>query len=167
MAVTAGIGFLIGIGSEGFNYSWVLALLAGGIIVLTNTRTLLRSDWINADGLGAVHPALRAKDPLVCMLSNAAPVANAQGRGERYRDPHDFSQPQSPPFFQSSARTVTPVRGSSALVAVAAVEPSAAARTPALSNGAAASTIRKLLVAVSLELDKVVPPQREIAVRPH
>lgn len=73
VAVAASIGFIIGIGSEGVNYSWVLALLIGGIIaapiaawlvrhipprvlgslvggliILTNTRTLLKSDWIGA-----------------------------------------------------------------------------------------------------------------------
>ena len=73
VAVAASLGFIIGIGSEGVNYSWVLALLSGGliaapiaawlvrhipprvlgslvggVIILTNTRTLLRSDWIDA-----------------------------------------------------------------------------------------------------------------------
>lgn len=73
VAVAASVGFLVGLGSEGVNYAWVAALLAGGvvaapiaawlvrhipprvlgsavggIIVLTNTRTLLRSDWIDA-----------------------------------------------------------------------------------------------------------------------
>jgi uncharacterized protein len=77
VAVAASAGFLIGIGSEGVKASWVAALLiggiiaapiaawlvrhlpprvlgsaVGGIIVLTNTRTLLRSDWIDApDGV--------------------------------------------------------------------------------------------------------------------
>jgi uncharacterized membrane protein YfcA len=73
VAVAASIGFIAGIGSEGIDYAWVAALLAGGvvaapiaawlvryipprvlgsavggIIVLTNTRTLLKSDWIAA-----------------------------------------------------------------------------------------------------------------------
>jgi uncharacterized membrane protein YfcA len=73
VAIAASIGFIIGIGSEGVRYSWVAALLiggiiaapvaawlvrhipprvlgaaVGGIIILTNTRTLLRSDWIDA-----------------------------------------------------------------------------------------------------------------------
>jgi uncharacterized membrane protein YfcA len=77
VAVAASIGFLIGIGSEGVDVGWVGALLVGGLIaapiaawlvrhiparvlgslvggliVLTNTRTLLRSDWIDAsDGV--------------------------------------------------------------------------------------------------------------------
>jgi len=77
VAVAASVGFIIGIGSEGVNADWVAALLiggliaapiaawlvrhipprvlgslVGGLIVLTNTRTLLRSDWIDAaDGV--------------------------------------------------------------------------------------------------------------------
>jgi uncharacterized membrane protein YfcA len=73
VAVAASAGFLLGIGSETIEAGWVLALLTGGvvaapiaawlvrhvparvlgsavggIIVLTNARTLLRSDWIDA-----------------------------------------------------------------------------------------------------------------------
>ena len=73
VAVAASLGFLVGIGSANINFAWVAALLLGGIIaapiaawlvrplpprvlgsavggviVLTNTRTLLRSDWIGA-----------------------------------------------------------------------------------------------------------------------
>jgi uncharacterized membrane protein YfcA len=73
VAVAASVGFIVGIGSEGVNLAWAGALLVGGIvaapiaawlvrhipprvlgsavggiIVLTNTRTLLRSDWIDA-----------------------------------------------------------------------------------------------------------------------
>jgi uncharacterized protein len=73
VAVAASIGFIVGIGSEDINYGWVAALLAGGVIaapiaawlvrhipprilgsavggliILTNSRTLLRSDWIDA-----------------------------------------------------------------------------------------------------------------------
>jgi len=73
VAVAASLGFIIGIGSEGVNYSWVLALLiggmiaapiaawlvrhipprilgslVGGLIIVTNSRTLLRSDWVGA-----------------------------------------------------------------------------------------------------------------------
>jgi uncharacterized membrane protein YfcA len=77
VAVAASIGFLVGIGSAGVNASWVAALLiggviaapiaawlvrhvpprvlgsaVGGIIIITNARTLLRSDWIDApDGV--------------------------------------------------------------------------------------------------------------------
>jgi uncharacterized membrane protein YfcA len=73
IALAASLGFLVGLGSAGVDASWALALLAGGIvaapiaawlvrhipprvlgsavggvIILTNTRTLLRSDWIDA-----------------------------------------------------------------------------------------------------------------------
>jgi uncharacterized protein len=73
IAVAASLGFLVALGSQGVDATWALALLAGGLvaaplaawlvrhvpprmlgslvggmIVLTNTRTLLRSDWIDA-----------------------------------------------------------------------------------------------------------------------
>ncbi|MBM7075104.1 MULTISPECIES: sulfite exporter TauE/SafE family protein [Micromonospora] len=73
VAVAASLGFLVGIGSENINFGWVGALLlggmiaapiaawlvrlvpprvlgsaVGGVIVLTNIRTLLRSEWIGA-----------------------------------------------------------------------------------------------------------------------
>jgi uncharacterized membrane protein YfcA len=77
VAIAASLGFLWGIGSENIDYGWVAALLIGGIIaapiaawlvrhipprvlgsavggviILTNTRSLLRSDWIDApDGV--------------------------------------------------------------------------------------------------------------------
>ncbi|MEV0713759.1 sulfite exporter TauE/SafE family protein [Asanoa sp. NPDC050611] len=77
VAIAASVGFFVGIGSEQINFGWVAALLAGGVIaapiaawlvrlvpprvlgsavggviILTNTRTLLRSDWIDApDGV--------------------------------------------------------------------------------------------------------------------
>ncbi len=73
VSVAASLGFLLAIGSQGINVVWVVALLAGGlvaapiaawlvrhipprvlgsavggVIVLTNARTLLKSDWIDA-----------------------------------------------------------------------------------------------------------------------
>ena len=73
VSVAASLGFLLALGSQGISPTWVLALLAGGlvaapvaawlvrhvpprvlgsavggIIVVTNTRTLLRSDWVGA-----------------------------------------------------------------------------------------------------------------------
>ncbi|HEY0000692.1 MAG TPA: sulfite exporter TauE/SafE family protein, partial [Actinoplanes sp.] len=77
VAIAASVGFIVGIGSAGVNFTWVIALLlggmvaapaaawlvrhipprvlgsaVGGIIILTNVRTLLRSDWIDApDGV--------------------------------------------------------------------------------------------------------------------
>ncbi|WP_345711861.1 sulfite exporter TauE/SafE family protein, partial [Kineococcus glutinatus] len=71
VAVAASLGFLVGLGSQGVDFAWAGALLVGGVlaaplaawlvrhlpprilgasvgglIILTNTRTLLRSDWI-------------------------------------------------------------------------------------------------------------------------
>jgi uncharacterized membrane protein YfcA len=87
VAVAASVGFLVGIGNEGVRAGWMIALLAGGvvaapiaawlvrhlpprvlgsavggIIVLTNVRTLLRSDWVDAsDGVRyAVYALLSA-----------------------------------------------------------------------------------------------------------
>jgi uncharacterized protein len=77
VAVAASLGFLVALGSQGVDARWALGLLAGGLvaapiaawlvrhvpprllgslvggmIVMTNTRTLLNSDWIAAgDGL--------------------------------------------------------------------------------------------------------------------
>ncbi|MEU6860613.1 sulfite exporter TauE/SafE family protein [Glycomyces sp. NPDC046736] len=73
VAVAASVGFIIGIGTAGVNFAWVGVLLlggliaapiaawlvrhipprvlgsaVGGVIILTNSRTLLRSDWIGA-----------------------------------------------------------------------------------------------------------------------
>ncbi|HEX2141565.1 MAG TPA: sulfite exporter TauE/SafE family protein, partial [Candidatus Limnocylindria bacterium] len=73
VALAASLGFLFALGSRGIDAAWVLALLiggliaapiaawlvrhvpprmlgslVGGIIVLTNSRTLMRSDWIDA-----------------------------------------------------------------------------------------------------------------------
>ena len=73
VALAASLGFLFALGSQGIDFTWVAALLiggsiaaplaawmvrhipprmlgslVGGLIVLTNTRTLLKSDWIDA-----------------------------------------------------------------------------------------------------------------------
>ncbi|WP_299441704.1 sulfite exporter TauE/SafE family protein [uncultured Phycicoccus sp.] len=73
VSVAASVGFLAALGSAGIDAVWVAALLAGGlvaapiaawlvryipprvlgsavggVIVLTNTRTILRSDWLDA-----------------------------------------------------------------------------------------------------------------------
>jgi uncharacterized membrane protein YfcA len=73
VAIAASLGFFLSLGDEGIDAGWVFALLlgglvaaplaawlvrhvpprllgslVGGIIVLTNTRTLLKSDWIDA-----------------------------------------------------------------------------------------------------------------------
>ena len=77
VAIAASLGFLFALGSQGVDATWAIGLLAGGLvaapiaawlvrhipprmlgslvggmIVLTNTRTLLRSDWLDAsDGV--------------------------------------------------------------------------------------------------------------------
>ncbi|WP_454044712.1 sulfite exporter TauE/SafE family protein [Cellulosimicrobium sp. Marseille-Q8652] len=75
VAVAASLGFLVSLGAQGIDPVWAVALLAGGlvaapiaawlvrhlpprilgsavggVIVLTNVRTLLRSDWVDASG---------------------------------------------------------------------------------------------------------------------
>ncbi|QXG75268.1 sulfite exporter TauE/SafE family protein [Modestobacter sp. L9-4] len=74
VSLAASLGFLFALGSQGIDFAWVAALLVGGliaapvaawlvryvpprllgasvggIIVLTNTRSLLKSDWFDAD----------------------------------------------------------------------------------------------------------------------
>jgi uncharacterized membrane protein YfcA len=77
VAIAASVGFFVGLSGAGIDYTWVLALLiggliaapiaawlvrlvpprilgslVGGVIILTNSRTLLGSDWIAAgDGV--------------------------------------------------------------------------------------------------------------------
>ncbi|OIJ66241.1 sulfite exporter TauE/SafE family protein [Streptomyces mangrovisoli] len=85
VAVAASLGFLFSLGSQGLKWTWVLAFLAGGlvaapvaawlvrlvpprvlgsavggIIVVTNVRTLLNSDWLTVSGgaAAAVYAAL-------------------------------------------------------------------------------------------------------------
>ena len=73
VAIAASVGFFVGLSGEGIDLTWVLALLiggliaapiaawlvrlvpprvlgsaVGGVIILTNSRTLLNSDWIAA-----------------------------------------------------------------------------------------------------------------------
>ncbi|MFF4521605.1 sulfite exporter TauE/SafE family protein [Streptomyces bluensis] len=75
VAIAASFGFLFSLGSQGIDFAWVLALLlgglvaapiaawlvrlvpprvlgsaVGGVIIVTNVRTLLRSDWVGATG---------------------------------------------------------------------------------------------------------------------
>ena len=78
VAVAASLGFLFSLGSQGLNWAWVAAFLlggmvaapvaawlvrllparvlgsaVGGVIVVTNVRTLLRSDWVGASGVAS------------------------------------------------------------------------------------------------------------------
>ncbi|MFI1731837.1 sulfite exporter TauE/SafE family protein [Streptomyces acidicola] len=75
VAIAASLGFLFSLGSQGVDFTWVLAFLlggliaapiaawlvrlvpprvlgsaVGGVIIVTNVRTLLRSDWAGATG---------------------------------------------------------------------------------------------------------------------
>jgi uncharacterized membrane protein YfcA len=105
VAVAASLGFIIGLGSESINYGWVAALLAGGVvaapiaawlvrhipprvlgaatgglIILTNSRTLLKSDWVAApeDTRYLVYAALAA------MWAVALTVAIRAHRRDRF-----------------------------------------------------------------------------------
>jgi uncharacterized membrane protein YfcA len=75
VAIAASLGFLFSLGSQGLDWGWVLAFLlgglvaapvaawlvrlvpprvlgsaVGGVIIVTNVRTLLKSDWVGASG---------------------------------------------------------------------------------------------------------------------
>jgi uncharacterized protein len=79
VAVAASSGFLLGLGAQSVDFSWVAVLLLGGVlaaplaawlvrlvparvlgsvvggmIILTNTRTILRSDWLHVPGPGRI-----------------------------------------------------------------------------------------------------------------
>jgi uncharacterized protein len=94
VAVAASGGFLIGLGSQGIDFAWVAGLLVGGVIaaplaawvvrlvparvlgaavggmiILTNTRTILRSDWLDVAG------SVRIVAYLVIVLVWAAALA--------------------------------------------------------------------------------------------
>ncbi|SDO19438.1 hypothetical protein SAMN04487981_10930 [Streptomyces sp. cf386] len=87
VAVAASLGFLFSLGSQGIDFTWVAAFLlgglvaapiaawlvrilpprvlgsaVGGVILVTNVRTLLKSDWIAASGAtsAVVYVALYA-----------------------------------------------------------------------------------------------------------
>jgi len=92
VALAASAGFLVGLGSQNIDFAWVTGLLAGGlvaapvaawlvrhipprvlgsavggIIILTNVRTLLRSDWI-----GAADPVCYGSYVAICATWVAA-----------------------------------------------------------------------------------------------
>jgi hypothetical protein len=110
VALSASLGFLVALGSQGIDVAWVLALLAGGLvaaplaawlvrhvpprllgslvggmIVLTNSRTLLRSD-----GIDAADPVRYAVYAVICAVWAAA-VAHSyrRYRSDRARESAD------------------------------------------------------------------------------
>ncbi|WP_448625065.1 sulfite exporter TauE/SafE family protein [Geodermatophilus sp. URMC 64] len=110
VALAASLGFLLSLGSQGIDPVWVLGLLAGGlvaapiaawlvrhlpprllgslvggIIVLTNTRTLLNSDWLDAPG--GVRAAVYAV--LVAVWAAAIVHSYRQFRAERVLESAD------------------------------------------------------------------------------
>ncbi|WP_026923747.1 sulfite exporter TauE/SafE family protein [Glycomyces arizonensis] len=117
VTLAASIGFLVGLGTAGVDFAWVAALLVGGVIaapvaawlvrhvpprvlgslvggliVITNARTLLRSDWI-----GASAPAA-ALAYAVIALAWAGAVARSvrEHRKERAEEEADESQHEEP-----------------------------------------------------------------------
>jgi uncharacterized membrane protein YfcA len=110
VAVAASIGFLVGLGSEVIDFAWVAALLigglvaapiaawlvrhvpprilgsaVGGLIVLTNARTLLNSDWI--DAAGGVRYAVYAA--IYAIWLAAVAYSLRAYRAERDREQHE------------------------------------------------------------------------------
>ncbi|WP_067474317.1 sulfite exporter TauE/SafE family protein [Actinomadura hibisca] len=104
VAVAASIGFLVGIGSENIDFAWVAVLLAGGVIaapvaawlvrhipprilgsavggliILTNARTLLRSDWLDAP------PSVRTASYIAISALWAAAVAYSVHQYRRHQ----------------------------------------------------------------------------------
>ncbi|MCC3763121.1 sulfite exporter TauE/SafE family protein [Glycomyces sp. TRM65418] len=109
VALAASIGFLVGIGSAGIDFAWVAVLLlggliaapiaawlvrrvpprvlgsaVGGVIVLTNTRSLLRSDWIAAPAGVAVA---------VCIAVLVVWIAAVAYSVRRHLDERDLGGP--------------------------------------------------------------------------
>ncbi len=133
VALAASLGFLLALGSQGVDRTWALALLAGGLvaaplaawlvrhvpprllgslvggmIVLTNTRTLLRSDWIDAS-----DPVRYAVYAVVWAVWVAAVVHSSRA----YR--RDRAQESADALAAEAAR-----------LAAAAARPAAAEREP-------------------------------------
>lgn len=105
VAIAASIGFIVGIGSEGVSYTWVLALLlggmiaapiaawlvrhipprvlgslVGGVIIVTNAKTLMESDWI------AAPAGIRAFVYVLLFLLWAAAIWHSFREYRKHRD---------------------------------------------------------------------------------
>ena len=129
VALSASLGFLLALGSQGVNWTWALGLLVGGliaaplaawlvrhvpprllgslvggIIVLTNSRTLLRSDWIDASD--PVRSAVYA----VIYLVWAAAVAHSfrQYRKDRAQESADALAAEAARLAEDDRRLHTP-----------------------------------------------------------
>lgn len=110
VAIAASAGFLVGLGSENIDFSWVAVLLLGGVIaapiaawlvrhipprvlgsavggliILTNLRTLLLSDWIDAPG------GVRAVAYVVVLVAWVTAVAYSTREHLRSRELQDDS----------------------------------------------------------------------------
>ncbi len=90
VAIAASIGFFVGLGSENINFTWVAALLIGGVIILTNARTLLRSDWIDAPD--NVRYAFYAA--IYALWAAAIVYSVKQHRAALRQERHEAPQPQ-------------------------------------------------------------------------
>ncbi|MCV2490804.1 sulfite exporter TauE/SafE family protein [Geodermatophilus sp. YIM 151500] len=117
VAVGASLGFLLALGSQGVDFTWAVALLiggavaapiaawlvrhvpprllgslVGGMIVLTNARTLLRSDWVDASD------PVRSASYAVILAVWAAAVAYSyrQHRSDRALESASGSTPSRP-----------------------------------------------------------------------
>ena len=120
---SASLAFLIALGSQGVNAVWVVALLlggavaapiaawlvrhipprvlgsaVGGIIILTNTRTLLRSDWVDAPEQTwyAVYAALFVLWGAAVVYSTRAHLAERAGSRAQAHASSTASGPSGP-----------------------------------------------------------------------
>jgi uncharacterized protein len=138
VSAAASLGFLFALGSQGINLMWIVGLLAGGLvaapiaawlvrhvpprllgsgiggmIILTNVRSLLASDWIDAPG--AVRYAVYA----VVYLVWAAAVVHSvrQYRKDRARESADALAAEAARSAEQQraehSNEVAPVAGSS------------------------------------------------------
>lgn len=125
VAVAASAGFLVGLGSENIDFAWVVVLLGGGVIaapiaawlvrhlpprvlgsaiggliIMTNVRTILRSEWI-----GASDGTMTAVYVLVVLLWAGAVTYSARALGHA-RQTHSVVAPS-----ETSGRTVSESTG--------------------------------------------------------
>ncbi|NUS73540.1 MAG: sulfite exporter TauE/SafE family protein [Corynebacteriales bacterium] len=116
IALAASLGFFIGLGSAGVNVQWTLALLAGGLIaapvaawlvshiparvlgsaaggliVLTNIRTLLQGSWFHVGGKG--HMSLYV---ILCAAWFAAVVYSLKAHRKTFNEVPPPDRKESP-----------------------------------------------------------------------